>query len=309
MKRLERMPVPLLPALVGALTLSNVYYGMGFEAVRHITMGTAAIVLLLYLIKIVCWPGTVMREYQNTVTGSLYGAFPMIMMILGSYYHDYLPGFGKVLWLVAIGIHGCHILVFTYKNVIRKREVDTFLPSWFVTYNGIMVSCVVGGGMEEKGILQFIMFYGIIIYLILIPIMILRLLRVKIKETAYHTQAIVLAPCSFCLVSYINVIGEPNMGLALFLYGCVLLSLLFVITKLPYFFSYSFVPGFAGLTFPMAIAIVAGQKMSGYLNTMGNEKLAYAVKQLSGLQIYLTTMIIGYVLLNFLIMAMKIERK
>ena len=31
--------------------------------------------------------------------------------------------------------------------------------------------------------------------------------------------------------------------------------------------------------------------------------------QLSGIQIYLTTMIVGFVVLNFLIMALRIERK
>lgn len=60
----------------------------------------------------------------------------------------------------------------------------------------------------------------------------------------------------------------------------------------------------------MAIGIVATNKMSGYLaNVAGNEELANALTQLSGIQLYLTTMIIGYVLINLVIMALKIERK
>ena len=303
------MPVPVLPTFVGALTLSNVYSGMGFTWVRHMTMWAATIILLLYIVKIIMYTKTCKQEYETVVPCSLYAGFTMIMMILGSYYFDYVPAFGKAIWSIAIIIHAFHILIFTYRNVIKKRDVNTFVPSWFVTYNGIMVSCVVGGAMNAAGILKYIVYYGIAVYLMIIPIMIWRLLTVEVKAPVYHTMAVVLAPCSLCVVSYINVIPEPNAMLLYFLYGCVLVSLLFIIIKLPKFFAYPFAPGFAGMTFPMAIGIVASTKMAGYLTANGNTGLALAVTQLSGIQIYLTSMLVGYVLLNFAMMALRVERK
>jgi len=69
---------------------------------------------------------------------------------------------------------------------------------------------------------------------------------------------------------------------------------------MPKFFSYPFSPAFAGLTFPMAIGIVASVKVSGYLAQMGMEHLAGAIRQISGIQLYITTAIIGFVLYNFL---------
>ena len=233
----------------------------------------------------------------------------MMLMILGSYYFDYVPALGKGIWAVATAIHAIHILIFTYRNVLKKRDINTFVPSWFVTYNGIMVSCVVGGAMNAAGVLKYIVYYGIIIYFIIIPIMVWRLLKFEVKAPVYHTMAVVLAPCSLCVVSYLNVIPNPNQTLLFILYACVLASLIFIIVKLPKFFAYSFAPGFAGLTFPMAIGIVASTKMAGYLTGIGNETLAKIVTQISGFQIYLTSMLVGYVLLNFVIMALKIERK
>ena len=56
MNRLERMPVPVLPTFVGALTLSNVDAGIGYAWVRHLTMWAATVILLLYLVKIVRFP-------------------------------------------------------------------------------------------------------------------------------------------------------------------------------------------------------------------------------------------------------------
>ena len=306
MERLERMPVPVLPTFVGALTLSNVYSGLGYAWVRHITMWAATIILLLYIVKLVKYTKTCIGEYKNTVPCSLYAGFNMVMMILGSYYYEFSPAVGKTMVVVAVALHAYHILMFTYRNVIKERNIHTFVPSWFVTYNGIMVSCVVGAGMGI-GFLKYIVYYGIIIYFVIIPIMIWRLMTVEVKPAVYHTMAVVLAPCSLCVVSYLNVIENKNAILVYVLYACVLVA--FIIFKLPKFFAFQFTPGFAGLTFPMAIGIVASNKMAGFLTAQGKEGLATMVTQLAGIQTYLTTFIIGYVLINFVIMALKIERK
>jgi len=232
----------------------------------------------------------------------------MVMMILSSYYYAYVPALGRMLLLLAVAIHAVHILVFTVRNVIRKRDINTFVPSWFVTYNGIMVSCVIGAGMNITPVLNIVLYYGICIYFILIPFMLYRLITVEVKPPVYHTMAVLLAPCSLCVVSYLNLVKEPNRILLYILYLCVLASLSFVVLKLPKFFSFPFAPGFAGMTFPMCIGIVATNKMSSYFaNT--NEALSGALTQLGGIQTYITTMIVGFVLLNFLMMALRIERK
>jgi len=309
MERLERMPVPVLPTFVGALTLSNVYSGLGYTWVRHLTMWVATIILLLYIVKIIKFPGTCKKEYETVIPCSLYAGFTMVMMILGSYYFDYVPALGKGMVLAAVAIHAVHILVFTYRNVIKKRDVNTFMPSWFVTYNGIMVSCVVGGPMNIGHILKYVLYYGIAVYFVILPFMLWRLFTVEVKPPVYHTMAVLLAPCSLCVVSYLNLVQDPNQILLFVLYGCALASLAFIIIKLPKFFAFSFAPGFAGMTFPMCIGIVATNKMTAYLTGAGKESWAAMTAQLSGIQLYLTSMIVGFVLLNFLIMALKIERK
>lgn len=307
--RLENLPVPILPTMIGALTLSNVYQGLGFSWIRHITMWIATIIWICYIIKISKFPSTFKEEYSNTIPSSLYAGFTMLMMLLGSYYIQFHKGIGKGLWSLGIIIHMIHIFVFTYRNVIKKFYKETFLPSWFVTYNGIMVSVVVGGLMDEPFICKVITYYGIFIYITILPFMISRLIKFEIKQEAYHTQAILLAPCSLCLVSYLNTIESPNIYLVGFLYIAVLISLGFLIYKLPVFFSIDFTPGYAGMTFPMAIGIVASNKISRFLDSLGYELLSYITEQIAGLQIYFTTAIIGYVLLQFLIIALGTKEK
>ena len=304
-KRLENLPVPVLPTFVGFLTLSNVYGGMGYTWLRYAVMAAATVVILCYIVKIAVYPKTCAKEYAQTVPASLYAGFTMCLMILGSFYYEIGLGFGKIVWLIGVIVHAIHILVFTWNNVVKRRNLETTLPSWFVTYNGIMVSCVTGGALNMRPLLRCITIYGIIIYLILIPIILYRLIKLPVKNAVYHTMPVVLAPCSLCVVSLLNTFESPSPALLGFLYLCVLASLLFIIIKLPDFFSFAFYPGFAGLTFPMAIGIVATNKMAGWLTAQGNAGLANACTQLSGLQILLTSMLVGYVVLNFIRMLLK----
>ncbi|MDU4884343.1 TDT family transporter [uncultured Clostridium sp.] len=299
LQKIENLPVPILPTMVGALTLSTVYSNMGYTWVRHITSWIAVIVLLSYIIKMMVYPKTCIKEYSNTVPASLYAGFTMITMILGSYFYNASPVFGKTLWFTGLILHAIHILIFTYRNVVKGVNMQTFVPSWFVTYNGIMVSTVVGGVMNEPAICKIVVYYGIAVFTIIIPFMLYRLLKHELKEPMYHTQAILLAPSSLCLVSYLNFIETPNKFIIYYLYLAVICALIFIIIKLPTFFSFIFHPGFAGLTFPMAIGTVASSKMSAYLIGQGYETFGNVINQISGIQIYITTGIISVVLFKF----------
>ena len=298
--KFKNIPVPLLPTMVGAATLSNVYLTLGYTWIRHITMMLSAIILIAYIIKIVTNFNVFKNEYSNTVPASLYAGFTMITMILGSYVFDFSPTIGKAMWFVGLILHAIHIVIFTYRNVIKGVNIDTFLPSWFVTYNGIMVSTVVGGVMNEPTIGKIVVYYGIAVLIIIMPFMLYRLATTDIKDAVHHTQAILLAPSSLCLVSYLNFIKEPNKFVVYALYALVFCTLLFIIVKLPRFFSFDFHPGFAGMTFPMAIGIVASIKMSGFLKGQGYDVLSNMVKEISGIQIYLTTAIVSIVVFGIL---------
>lgn len=298
--KFKNIPVPLLPTMVGAATLSNVYLTLGYTWIRHITMILSAIILIAYIIKIVTNFNVFKNEYSNTVPASLYAGFTMITMILGSYVFDFSPTIGKAMWFVGLILHSIHIIIFTYRNVIKGVNIDTFLPSWFVTYNGIMVSTVVGGVMNEPTIGKIVVYYGIAVLIIIMPFMLYRLATTDIKDAEHHTQAILLAPSSLCLVSYLNFIKEPNKFVVYALYALVFCTLLFIIVKLPKFFSFDFHPGFAGMTFPMAIGTVASIKMSGFLKGQGYDVLSNMVKEISGIQIYLTTAIVSIVVFGIL---------
>lgn len=309
MQRLEKIPVPAIATFLSLLTLGNVYGGLGFVWFRYLVMALGTVFIICYICKLILYPKTFLNEYEQTIPASLYAAFCMVLMILGSFYFEKGLFIGKIIWFIAVALHFVQIIVFTVKhtfgNVINKKNPIPMMPSWFVTYNGWMVACVTGGAMNAGAILKVITVYGCIIYVVLLPFMLWRLAKVEIKAPTYHTMAVLLAPCSLCVVSLINVFGTPNGAVLTFMFICVLASLVFIIIKLPDFFSFAFYPGFAGLTFPMAIGTVAVQKMAGYYENLGMAAASTACKQLSGLQIFLTSMLVGYVMLGFTRMLLK----
>lgn len=308
-ERLKNMPIPVVATMLGAATLSNIYQSLGYDWVRHVTMWATTAVLLCYLAKIILYPSVVKGEYKNTVPASLYAGITMVTMILCSYYKDWVPGAARVVLIAAVCIHAVHIAVFLFNNVFHGVKLDTFVPSWFVTFNGIMVSTVVGSAMLPPVMAKAVLIWGLCIYTVTIPFMVWRLATKEVKPAVWHTQAIVLAPCSLCLASYLNLAAEPVLIVVSVLFLCVFLSLVFIIVKLPSFFAVPFAPGFAGLTFPMAIGIVASNKASAFFAGAGQETVSYVIKQIAGVQIYLTTAIIGMVLFGFLKMLCSPAKK
>ncbi len=102
-------------------------------------MAVATVIWLVYLLKIFNFKDTCIKEYKTVVPCSLYAGYFMMLMILASFYYEYNQTVGLVLWFVAWICHAIHICIFTYRNVIKERNINTFVPSWFVTYNGVMV--------------------------------------------------------------------------------------------------------------------------------------------------------------------------
>ena len=108
---------------------------------------------------------------RNTVPASLYAGITMVTMILCSYYKDWAPGPARIILIAAVCIHAVHILVFLFNNVFGGVKLDTFVPSWFVTFNGIMVSTVVGAAMLPPFMAKAVLVWGLCIYTITIPFM------------------------------------------------------------------------------------------------------------------------------------------
>ncbi|MDB8460317.1 TDT family transporter [Turicibacter sanguinis] len=307
--KIGRLPVGIIATAIGLVTLSNIYFGLGYTWVKYLSIVMATLVWLAALLKLILHFEKVKLEYKQVIPASLYATFAMLTMILGSFIADYFYGIGKTIWLIAIGIHLIHTVIFTYTHVIKRFDKESFIPTWFVTYDGLLVSTVVGSHMHEPLISKIIVIYGLIMFILIMPFMIFRIFKRPLAQQVYHTAAILMAPGCLILVSLLNVYQEPNPWILYVLYIIIFSAFIYIIYHIPQFFRFSFHPGFAGLTFPMAIGTVATQRFSTYLIEHQHLIIGEFLHQLTGIQLYLTTATVAFVVYNFIRMIVQSYRK
>ena len=74
-ERIKRLPIPAVATCLSALTMANVYGGLGFIWLRWLVMACGSLLILAFIFKIVRWPGVSLEEYALTIPCSLYGSF------------------------------------------------------------------------------------------------------------------------------------------------------------------------------------------------------------------------------------------
>lgn len=299
-ERVQRFPVGAIATFLGAATLSNAYAALNFVFIRHLFMIIGAVIIVLNLMKIILHREVFIKESSSPVPASIFCTLSMLMIVFGSYLFSYNALLGKTIWLTGIIFHILMILNFTYKHLIKKFDMKFFIPSWFIVYSGIMVTGVVGGQMGEPGIVKGITYYGLTAFFIILPFMVKRVISKPLPIELMHTKAVFMAPVSLGLTSYLNIMKDYNLFFIALLYGILLTSLVVILKNIPKFFSVSFTPVFGALTFPMAIGAIASFRTASFLKSYNYLTLQSIVYNIAGVQMFVTTIIIGFVMYNFL---------
>lgn len=311
--KVSRLPLPVVPATLGFLVLSGYYDSLGFPLVHWIAVIAATLVAAAYCLKIAFHLRSVVAaEYANPMLAALYPTLPMLIMVLCVFYAQLFPAVwsaAQVVFFTMLGLLCVHIVVFFVRFFLRRFEWKTFMPSWYVTTNGVMVSTVAGMAFMPEPLAAGIVVWGIAIYVVVTPFMLWRMKSCEVAEAMMHSQAIMLGPCSMCIVSYVNAFPNPNLVVLGLLFACEAVSLVYVVWKLPKFFSVAFHPGYAGMTFPMAVGLLATHAFASALAAAGFAEAAWAAEQLAGVQLLLTTTIVAVVVARFLgMLAASVKR-
>ncbi|BAK43463.1 tellurite resistance protein [Eggerthella sp. YY7918] len=311
--KVSRLPLPVVPTTLGFLVLSGYYDGLGFPFIHWFAVCVATFVALAYCLKIgFHLKSVVAAEYANPMLAALYPTLPMLIMVLCVFYAQLFPAIwtgAEVVFFIMLALMFIHIVVFFVRFFLRRFEWKTFMPSWYVTTNGVMVTTVAGMQFMPEPFAIGIVVWGIAIYVVLTPFMLWRMKRCEVAEATMHSQAIMLGPCSMCLVSYVNAVPEPNLVVLSLLFACVVISLVYVIGKLPKFFSVAFHAGYAGMTFPLSVGLLATSLFASSFAAAGFTEVAWAAEQLAGVQLLLTTTIIAVVAARFLgLLAASVQR-
>lgn len=302
MEIIKKLPLPVVGLMLGLAAFGNIM-GTYSPTIRNIIGLIAGIIAILVTIKIVVIPSSLKAAFDNPVAGSVMGAYPMGLMLLSTYLKPYIGSGAKFLWMASILIHLIFILVFTGKYIL-KFNIKKVFPSYFVMYVGIVVASVTSPayGMQSFG--QAIFWLGLCSYLILLPIVIYRVVKIKnIPSPAQPTLIIFAAPASLLLTGYLKAFAEKNANL---IYGLAILALimvLYALVKLPKLIKMSFVPAYSAFTFPLVISAIAFGGFNNFM-TMTNQPSDIYLILKNGLTLIAGIMVF-YVLYRYTLFLLK----
>ncbi|WP_025640611.1 TDT family transporter [Schnuerera ultunensis] len=293
----KKLPLPAVALMLALAATGNLVLSYG-NIYRNVFGVLAAILLVLILIKIIKYPKKVVQDLNNPVVASVFPALSMGIMLIATYIKPFMPSLAFSIWVIGLVLHIILILYFTGKHVFNFNIKKVF-PSWYIVYVGIVVGSVTAPAFEMGNIGRILFWFGFISYLILLPIVLYRVVRVKeIPEPALPTIVILAAPASLCLAGYMNSFQDKNMFIVWLLLVLSQFTLLCVLLQLPKLLKLPFYPSYSAFTFPLVISGISIKLTNGFLINAGKE--LFILKYIVKFEEVLAVIMVLYVLLRYI---------
>lgn len=301
--RLGAVPTPMGGLALGIASLGGAWAlvlpGHG-EWFKLCTALIATVLILAIILKFVMNPTLFREDLAHPVVGSVLPTCAMGIMVIAQSLLAFVPGFAKVLWLLAVI---AHLLLFASFTVYRLMDfrLQQMVPSWFVPPVGIIVAALTSAGMGHEKLVFALFVFGLACYFIKLPVMLYRLIFSEtIPDAALPSFAIMAAPASLSLAGYLSITEQPN-----YLLVAVLLPLAIFMTSLVYvafvrLLRLPFSPGYSSYTFPMVVGATALLKLADVLELEGHQEVFDVVYPLAGLELLIATVLVVYVSIRYL---------
>ena len=307
--RVSRLPSPM-----AGLALAIASLGWAWESMSPKLGGNAqlagaliaSILLAMLIAKFVLHPKVLIEELSHPVIGSVIPTFAMGLMVVSAAIGQFSQGAALTLWLTAISIHIIFLFMFIYNRAIDFK-LSHMVPSWFVPPIGMIVAAVSFPHgellqVQNHWIANAIVNFGMLSYLVMLPIMLYRLIFCEpIADAAKPTIAILAAPASLSLAGYLTISNQPSLIIV-----AVLLTVALLMTSIIYLAFFNllklpFSPGYAAFTFPMVIGATALFKtVTWIVSTYGESILSVSLLITAKFELVIATIIVTYVAVRYL---------
>ena len=295
--RITKIPAPLAGLGLGLTSLGSVTFN--FNAFWGDILGIlGGLVLIIYLSKIVINFSSFRQDLKHPVFSSIVPTFSMGMMIIATYLGRINYATGRIVWLVAVVLHG-FLLISFLNNILREFNFHDVLPNYFIPPVGIVVASVSGKMFDFPIVCEVIFYFGFISYMIILPPILIRLAKGDIPVPERPTLAIIAAPASLCLAGYLSLNIIPN---PIFLSILVPLSIAMTVSVFVMLFKLlriPFNPGYSAYTFPLVISAAGMLKYTEYLSKSRIVWVGY-VELFGIIELYIAALVVFYVVIRYI---------
>ncbi|MCL2212369.1 MAG: hypothetical protein FWB93_00845, partial [Oscillospiraceae bacterium] len=187
---------------------------------RYICGWLSLIVLLVFAMKLIFDFPHAREELKTPVPLSVLPTATMAVMLLSTYLIGHLPNIiVAIIWAAAF-VTQIGIMAVFFCRFIPKFKLGTVFPSWFIILVGMAtasvtapaINGVTGDWINIVSIGQAVFYITLVLYLIGLPIVITRMIKVRIfPEPAKKTIAIFAAPMGLSIVGFYSSFVAPTV--------------------------------------------------------------------------------------------------
>ena len=294
MNLIKKIPIPISGLVLAILSLGNLIQEFN-PNLRYLCGLIGIVFIILLILKVIKYPEDIRNDFKNPVIASSSGTFSMALMILSTYFIEFMPSFAYTLWIIGVTLHILLMIYFTHHFIIHNFDINTFYPSYWITFVGITMGAITAHfyGLTEIGFIFFC--FGFISMLITLPIMIYRYIQYNdIPDENKPLICIFTALFSILIVGYLNSASTVSIEFLEILYLLSIIFYVFSIYKLIEYRKLKFFPSFSAFTFPFVISATATKETSSIL------KVNFIVNNIATLEICIATFLVLYILIRYL---------
>lgn len=302
-ERFAAVPTPLSGLALGIAGLGWTWEGIDvFSGLAQIVGAMlASVLLLMWVAKFILHPQLLAQDLAHPIMGSVVPTFTMATMVVSKAISVNVSSLlGTGLWLVAVVLHLMFLLVFVWHR-LKNFKLSHMVPSWFVPPIGIVIADVASPGGAFASLAQALLWFGIVCYALMLPVMFYRLVFCdEVPDAAKPTIAIMAAPGSLCLAGYLTVTAQPSLILVIMMLSMALLTTTFVYLAFIKLLRLPFSASYAAFTFPLVIGAAAAFKVLHLADDLGLDTATLAqLRWLAEGELVIATVIVSYVALRF----------
>ena len=294
---IKKVPLPITGVALGFAALGNLLQSYS-EGIRLFCGAVSAVLLLLFLIKLIRYPAMFAEDMKNPIMASVFATFPMALMLLAGYIKPWIGTAATVLWYVAILLHLVLIVYFTCTFLLHLQLPKVF-ASYFIVYVGIVVASVSAPAFAATSLGTVFFWFGFVMLLAFLVLVSWRYIKVpQVPEPAQPLFCIYTAPASLCLAGYIQSVSNKSIAIIAFLAVLSIFLYLLALVKLPSCLKLPFYPSYAAFTFPCVISAVAMKQTMACLNNMGTSLSWLSIVVM--VQTIIAVVLVVYTLIGYL---------
>ena len=267
MNVIKKVPVPICGVMLGCAALGNLLQSYS-EGIRYFCGVLAAMFLILFLLKLILFPGMIKEDMNNPIMASVSGTFSMALMLLSTYVKPFIGQAAFYIWILAIILHIVLIVYFTVKFILKLQMPKVF-ASYYIVYVGIAVAAVTAPAYEQLGIGTAAFWFGFVTLILLFILITVRYVKYKeIPNPAKPLICIYAAPTSLCIAGYVQSVTPKSKSFLLAMLAAATVIYIFALVKAVGYLKLPFFPSYASFTFPFVISAIASKQTMACLANM-----------------------------------------